>query len=75
MPLVADKVIDWHGLSLRIVGGDASSGLSALPNEIRRALEPAVHESVAAGFGAALTIGAIAADEKRLGGGSRLMSS
>jgi EmrB/QacA subfamily drug resistance transporter len=61
MPLGADKVVDWHGLSLRIVGGDAASGLSALPSGIRTALEPVVHGSVAAGFGAALAIGAIAA--------------
>jgi EmrB/QacA subfamily drug resistance transporter len=61
MPLGADKVVDWHGLSLRIVGGDATSGLSVLPSEVQKSLEPAVHGSVAAGFGAALAIGAIAA--------------
>jgi hypothetical protein len=59
--LVADKVIDWHTLSLRIVGGDAARGLSVLPDAIRTALEPAVHESVTAGFGAAFSIGATVA--------------
>jgi hypothetical protein len=61
MPLGADKVVDWHGLSFRIVAGDAPSGLSALPSEIRAAIEPAVHNSVAAGFGTVLAIGAVAA--------------
>jgi hypothetical protein len=32
-----------------------------LPSEVQKSLEPAVHASVATGFGAALAIGAIAA--------------
>jgi hypothetical protein len=60
-PLVLDQTIDWHGLSLRIVGGDASGALSALSDPIRIALQGTVHASVAAGFGAALSVAAVVA--------------
>jgi hypothetical protein len=60
-PLVLDQRIDWHDLSLRIVGGDASGALSALSDPIRIALQGTVHASVAAGFGAALSVAAILA--------------
>jgi hypothetical protein len=60
-PLVLDQRIDWHDLSLRIVGGDASGALSALSDPIRIALQGTVHASVAAGFGAALSVAAVVA--------------
>ena len=60
-PLVLDQRVDWHDLSLRIVGGDASGALSALSDPIRIALQGTVHASVAAGFGAALSVAAIVA--------------
>jgi EmrB/QacA subfamily drug resistance transporter len=59
-PRVAGTV-DWHGLSLRIVGGDANGGLSSVAADARAGLEHAVHESVAAGFGAAFAAAAIVA--------------
>jgi len=59
--LVPDHAIDWRGLSLRIVGGDASGALSALPEPVRAALGDAVHRSVALGFGAAFTVAAFIA--------------
>jgi EmrB/QacA subfamily drug resistance transporter len=60
-PLVLDQRIDWQDLSLRIVGGDASGALSALSDPIRIALQGTVHASVAAGFGAALSVAAVVA--------------
>ena len=60
-PLVPDRAIDWHGLSLRIVGGDAQGALGSLPGPIQTALAGAVHTSVGAGFGAALFVAAIIA--------------
>ena len=60
-PLVLDQRVDWHDLSLRIVGGDASGALSALSDPIRIALQGTVHASVAAGFGAALSVAAVVA--------------
>jgi EmrB/QacA subfamily drug resistance transporter len=61
MPLVPNQIIDWHALSLRIMGGDANGGLSLLSAENRSAIEPVVHQSVAAGFGAALAAGVVVA--------------
>jgi hypothetical protein len=60
-PLVPDQTVDWHDLSLRIVGGDAHGALSALSDSIRTAIGDTVHASVAAGFGAALTVASIIA--------------
>ena len=60
-PRVPGQIVDWHALSLRVVAGDADGALSALPVAIRSALADAVHDSVAAGFGAALTVAAIIA--------------
>src|SRR3981189_3607012 len=57
-PLVLDQTVDWHDLSLRIVGGDARGALS---DPIQTALRGTVHASVAAGFGAALSVAAILA--------------
>ena len=58
-PLAAGQAIDGHGLSLRIVGGDATSALSALPGALRTATGPAVHRSIAAGFGSVLAMAAL----------------
>jgi len=61
-PLMLDQTVDWHDLSLRIVGGDASwcfVCFNQIP--IRIALQGTVHASVAAGFGAALSVAAIVA--------------
>jgi MFS family permease len=71
-PLVLDQRVDWHDLSLRIVGGDASGALSALSDPIRIALQGTVHASVAAGFGAALSVAAVVAvlQAWRVGGSS-----
>jgi EmrB/QacA subfamily drug resistance transporter len=60
-PLAPDQSIDWHGLSLRIVGGDAHGALSALSDPIRTAIVDSVHASVAAGFGAALSVATLIA--------------
>jgi hypothetical protein len=60
-PLVLDQRVDWHDLSLRIVGGDAPGALSVLSDPIRMALRGTIHASVAAGFGAALSVAAIVA--------------
>jgi EmrB/QacA subfamily drug resistance transporter len=59
--LVPDQVINWHDLSLRIVGGDAQGALAALPAPIANAIGGAVHASVGAGFGAALFVAALVA--------------
>jgi EmrB/QacA subfamily drug resistance transporter len=61
MLLVPGQVVDWHALNLRIVGGDVNGGLSVLPAEIQTVIGDAVHQSVAAGFGSALAVGAIIA--------------
>jgi EmrB/QacA subfamily drug resistance transporter len=61
LPLVPNDAIDWHLLSLRIVGGDAEGGLSALSAASRTAIEPVLRQSVAAGFGAALAAGVVIA--------------
>ena len=60
-PIVANMPLDWHALSQRIVGGDAGGALALVPDEVRTALASVVHHSVGAGFGAALTIGAVVA--------------
>ena len=60
-PLVSDQTIDWHGISLRIVGGDANGALSALPETIRVVITNSVHSSVAAGFGAAFDLATVVA--------------
>jgi len=51
--------IDWHLLSLRIVGGGAGGSLSDLPSDLRTSLEPAISASVSTGFGAALAVAAL----------------
>jgi EmrB/QacA subfamily drug resistance transporter len=61
MSLGSDQFIDWHALSLRIVAGDANGGMSVLPIEVQTTIGQAVHQSVAAGFGAALGVGATVA--------------
>ncbi|MFT4436053.1 MFS transporter [Caballeronia sp. 15715] len=61
LPRVHGRAIEWHALSLRIMGGDANGALSALPAETRESIEHAVRSSVAHGFGAALAVGAIVA--------------
>jgi MFS family permease len=61
MLLVPGQVVDWHALNLRIVGGDVNGGLSVLPAEIQTVIGDTVHQSVAAGFGSALAVGAIIA--------------
>ena len=58
---VPDDAVDWHMLSLRIVGGDAAGGLSVLSPETQAAVTPVVQQSVAAGFGAALAVGGVLA--------------
>jgi EmrB/QacA subfamily drug resistance transporter len=60
-PLVPDQTIDWHGISLRIVGGDVNGALSALPESMRVAIASTVHSSVAAGFGAAFAVATVVA--------------
>jgi len=59
MPAVPTQAVDSHLLSLRIVGGDAGGGLSALAADLRTALRPAVRASVATGFGAVLAAAAV----------------
>jgi hypothetical protein len=58
---VAGRSIDWHALSLRIVGGDANGALSAVPDSLRAAITNIVHDSIAAGFGAAFALAALIA--------------
>jgi hypothetical protein len=60
-PLAPNQPLDWHALGLRIVGGDAAGALTLVPNEVRIAIASVVHQSIAAGFGAALAIGAVVA--------------
>jgi hypothetical protein len=60
-PLAPNQPLDWHALGLRIVGGDAVSALALVPNELRTVIASVVHHSIAAGFGAALAIGALMA--------------
>src|ERR1700759_5594396 len=60
-PLVPDRPIDWHGISLRIVGGDAAGALSAVPDAVRAQIANVVHGSISAGFGAAFACAAIIA--------------
>ena len=60
-PLVLNQPLDWHALGLRIVGGDAEGALALVPSEVRTAIASVVHHSIAAGFGAALAIGAVVA--------------
>jgi MFS family permease len=60
-PLVPGQTIDWHGVSLRIVGGDANGALSALPDAVRAQIANVVHASISAGFGAAFACAAIVA--------------
>src|ERR1700733_8290575 len=59
--LLPGQTIDWHNLSLRIVGGDAQGALASLPDQFQKPLGVAVHASVAAGFGAALFVAAFIA--------------
>jgi EmrB/QacA subfamily drug resistance transporter len=61
MSLVPAQAVDWHGVSLRIVGGDAQGALAALSDPIQKSLAGAVHASVGAGFGAALFVAAFVA--------------
>ena len=58
---VTGRAIDWHGLSLRIVGGDAIGALAGLPTDIREVIEQALRISVAHGFSSALAVGALIA--------------
>src|SRR6201995_4076368 len=60
-PLVSDQTIDWHGVSRRIVGGDAAGALSAVPDAVRAQIANVVHGSISAGFGAAFACAAIIA--------------
>jgi len=60
-PLVPDQSIDWHALSLRVVGGDAPGALSALTETTRKAIAGAIEQSVALGFGASLSVAAFVA--------------
>jgi predicted MFS family arabinose efflux permease len=60
-PLVSIPIIDWRELTLRLVAGDAKEALSSLPVDGRTAIEYAVRDSTAAGFGAALAAGAVVA--------------
>jgi EmrB/QacA subfamily drug resistance transporter len=60
-PLVSSQVIDWRELTLRLVAGDATGALSSLPVDVHAAIENAVRDSTAAGFGAALAAGAVVA--------------
>ncbi|MGR9426249.1 MFS transporter [Rhizobium leguminosarum] len=60
-PLVPGHMVDWHDLSLRIVGGDVEGALTALPGPIQAALAGSLHASVGAGFGAALFAAALVA--------------
>jgi EmrB/QacA subfamily drug resistance transporter len=48
---ITDQTVDWHGLSLRIVGGDAVGALATLPGPIRVAISDAMPHAVATGFG------------------------
>src|ERR1700722_16187097 len=60
-PLAPNQPLDWHALGLRIVGGDAAGALALVPNEVRTTIASVMHQSIAAGFGAALAIGAVVA--------------
>jgi MFS family permease len=60
-PRVPGEAVEWHTLSLRIVGGDANGALLELPEGVRNALIEAVRDSVAAGFGAVLAVAVIVA--------------
>lgn len=59
--LVPEQSVDWHSLSLRVVGGDAAGALSALPVDLRLTIEGAIHISVAHGFAAVLVAAAVVA--------------
>lgn len=61
MPLVPGQSVDWHVLSLRVVGGDAAGALSELTETTRAAVLGAVEQSVALGFGASLSAAAFVA--------------
>jgi EmrB/QacA subfamily drug resistance transporter len=61
MPLVPGQTVDWHGLSLRIVGGDANGALLSLPDAVRAQIARTVHSSVATGFGASFALATIIA--------------
>ena len=54
-PAIAGQAVDWHDLSLRIVGGDANGALSGLSSGLRTAIADPVRSSIANGFGAVLT--------------------
>src|ERR1700760_2696410 len=41
--VASNQAIDWHGLSLRIVGGDANGAISALPDTIRAEIAAVGH--------------------------------
>ena len=53
------QAVDWHSLSLGIVGGDAGGSLSVLPAGLRSLLGPAVTASVSGGFGTAMAVAAL----------------
>lgn len=53
--------VDWHALTLRIVGGDAVGALANLSDSIRVVLEQPVKTSVISGFTAAFTAAALIA--------------
>lgn len=53
--------IDWHGLSLRIVGGDSSGALMTLPDSVRTTISDAMLRALATAFGITFAVAATAA--------------
>lgn len=59
--VVPDSQIDWHALSLRIVGGDANSVVSDLPHLFHAEMLHVIDAGVASGFAATFAAAAIVA--------------
>jgi EmrB/QacA subfamily drug resistance transporter len=57
----SDQTINWHAVSLRIVGGDAAGGLSLLPAGIQSEVGPEILSGVARAFSAAFGTAAVIA--------------
>jgi EmrB/QacA subfamily drug resistance transporter len=58
---ISGQNVDWHALSLMIVGGDAARAFAALPAGTKDAITPAIHRSVSSGFGVTFAVSMIVA--------------